>query len=70
MALVEVCDTHINGVLCGDSDVSIIWFATTWKKLREGNMHFEISLSEDVQSHVHTVVEGMQSGEKQDSLLF
>lgn len=41
-----------------------------WEKLREGNMHFEISLSEDVQSHVHAVVEGMQSGEKQDSLLF
>jgi len=33
-------------------------------------MHFEVSLSGYVQSHVHPVVEGMQSGEKQDSLLF
>jgi hypothetical protein len=33
-------------------------------------MGFEISLSEDVKSHVHAVVEGMQSGEKQDRLPF
>jgi len=69
LALVEVCDTHY-GVLCYGYDMSIIWFATTWKKLREGNAHFEISQSKVVQSHVHTAVEGMQSGEKQDSLLF
>jgi hypothetical protein len=39
------------------------------EKLRERNMHFEISLSEDFISHVHAVV-GMQSGEKQHSFPF